>query len=306
LTPWTLLVVAAARRAWRRRAASADEYRPVRFALAASLPPLALLSVAATARNIYFAPALPGVAVLLAWWAREILHGPDRWDVRLLRATSGLLLLGVAVFAAVLGAAGADAWSSRSSHAEFIAISAIGLFIAASLALRAWTAARDHVLHAECSLLLAYCALLAGPAFELYTQVDAWQDLASIARAIDHDAQGKPLILFAPDETTRAIIDMYARTTVSLIPGPVDAASLDRLRTAAAAAPQSRIVVQLPGSANLAAQRLAASLGLRRSSPAHPPDGESQPAWADAAQLRIARSYSLPNGRRYALLEPRP
>src|SRR5580700_695905 len=74
LAPWTLLVIAAARRAWRQRRASLDDYRPVRFALAASVPPLALLSVAATARNIYFAPALPGAALLLAWWAREILR----------------------------------------------------------------------------------------------------------------------------------------------------------------------------------------------------------------------------------------
>ena len=51
---------------------SFDDYRPVRFAVAASLPALAVLSLAATARNVYFAPALPGVALLLAWWAREI------------------------------------------------------------------------------------------------------------------------------------------------------------------------------------------------------------------------------------------
>jgi 4-amino-4-deoxy-L-arabinose transferase-like glycosyltransferase len=306
LTPWTLLVIAAARRAWRQRAAPADDYRPVRFALAASLPPLALLSMAATARNIYFAPALPGVAVLLAWWAREILHGPDRWDVRSMRATSALLLLGVAVFAAALAATGAEAWGTMSSHVEFTVISAIGLLIAASLAIRAWTAARDQVLHAQWSLLLAYCALLVGPASQLYTQVDAWQDLASIGRAIEHDAQDKPLILFAPDETTRAMIDMYARTTVGVITGPIDAAAINHLRTVIVSAPQSRVVVQLPGRANLIAQRVASYLGLRRSSPAQPADGESEPPWAGAARLRIARSYSLPNGRRYALLELQP
>ena len=91
LFPWTLLVIAAARRAWRQRRALRDP-RAVRFALAASLPPLLLLSFAATARNIYLAPALPGFALLLAWWAREILPGPDRWDVRALRATAAILL----------------------------------------------------------------------------------------------------------------------------------------------------------------------------------------------------------------------
>jgi 4-amino-4-deoxy-L-arabinose transferase-like glycosyltransferase len=297
LAPWTLLVIAAARRAWQRRTASFDDYRPVRFALAAALPPLALLSVAATARNIYFAPALPGVALLLGWWARDILHGPDRWDMRSLRATSVLLLLGVAVFAAALWAAGADTWSTSSS---------IGLIVAASLAIHAWAMARGRVQHALWSLLLAYCALLAGPGSQLYGRVDAWQDLASIARAIERDALGKPLILFAPDETTRAIIDMYARTTVSLIPGPIDAAAIDRLRTVAVAAPQSRIVVQLPGHANLVARRVAAYLGLQPGRPTDPADSESEPAWAGAARLRIAKTYSLPNGRRYALLELQP
>jgi len=95
------------------------------------------------------------------------------------------------------------------------------------------------VQRAEWSLLLAYCSLLVGPASQVYSLVDTWQDLASIARAIERDAAGKPLILFAPDETTRAIIDMYARTTVDLIPGPIDAASIDRLKADAGAAPQA-------------------------------------------------------------------
>src|ERR1700727_1856555 len=109
LFPWTLLVLAAVRRAWRQRQTSRHDNRAARFAIAASLPPLVLLSLAATARNIYFAPALPGVALLVAWWAREILSGPDPWDVRALRATALLLLLGVAAFGAALTLVGAVA-----------------------------------------------------------------------------------------------------------------------------------------------------------------------------------------------------
>ncbi len=297
LTPWTLLVIAALRRAWLQRKSAFDDYRPVRFALAASLPSLAILSMAATARNIYFAPALPGIALLLAWWTRE----PDRWDIRALRATSVLLLLGVVIFIAALGVAGADAWNTMNSHAAFILISAAGLGLAAALALRAWAAARGQVQQAQWSLLLAYCALLVGPASQAYTLVDTWQDLASIARAIEHDAAGKPLILFAPDETTRAIIDMYARTTVDLIPGPIDAASIKHLRADAAAAPQSLVVVLLPGRAGSIAQRLR--FGSRRGPSAQRPDGQPELPWMQSAGLRMAKSYALPNGRRYALLE---
>jgi 4-amino-4-deoxy-L-arabinose transferase-like glycosyltransferase len=280
LAPWTVLVIAAARRAWLRRTASIDEYRPVRFALAASLPPLLILSVAATARNIYVAPALPGAAVLLAWWAQETAEVPDRWDRRALRATSVLLLLGVVVIVAAASLIGAEAWNTMGSHAQFIMISAAGLIAATALALRAWTAAPTQVPRALGSLFLAYCALLVGPASQVYTLVDAWQDLPSVARAIEHDAAGKPLILFAPDETTRAMIDMYARTTVGLIPGPIDAAAVDRLKAAAAAAPRSLIVVQLRDVSAL--------------------------SWLPASELRVANTYSLPHGRRYALLELPP
>jgi hypothetical protein len=262
--------------------------------------------MAATARNIYFAPALPGVALLLAWWTREISGIPDRWDVRALRATSILLLLGVMVFVAALGLVGADGWNTIDSHAEFIVISAAGLGLAAWLALRAWTAARDRVQRALWSLLLAYCALLVGPASQLYARVDTWQDLASIARAIERNAVGKPLILFAPDETTRAIIDMYARTTVGLIPGPIDAASIDRLRAAAAAAPQSLVVVQLPGRPGAIAQRLKDRFGPRRGSSPPQSDGPPELPWLQSAGLRMAQDYALPNGRRYALLELNP
>jgi 4-amino-4-deoxy-L-arabinose transferase len=293
LFPWTLLVIAAARRAWRQRRASLHDNRAVRFALAASLPPLLILSLAATARNIYFAPALPGFALLVGWWAREILPGPDTWDVRALRATAAMLLVGVAVFAAVLVVLGADSWSSGAERAIYVAVSFLGLSAAAILAIRAWASAREHAVHAQWALLLAYCALLIGPASQVYRRVDTWQNLAAIARAVERDAAGRPLILLAPDETTRAIIDMYARPSVERIAGPVDAAGIDRIRSAAAAAPMSLFLVQLPSQ--------SPQLPWRRRSP----QADVPPQW-QAAQIQMADSYSLPNGRRYALLQVTP
>jgi 4-amino-4-deoxy-L-arabinose transferase-like glycosyltransferase len=304
LAPWTLLVIAALRRAWLLRKASAGSRRAVRFALAASLPPLLILSMAATARNVYAAPALPGVALLLAWWSQEISIAPDRWDLRSLRATSALLLLGVAAFTAALSLVADDAWSTIKSPAEFMLVSAAGLIAAAVLALRAWAAARDRVPRALCSLFLAYSALLAGPASQIYRQVDSWQDLPSIARAIQHDAADRPLILFAPDETTRAMIDMYARTSVGLIPGPIDAAAIGALKSAVESAPQSLIVAQLPAPAHRVAQRLARALGNGQAGSVS--DSPAEPAWAQAAGLRLAMSYSLRNGRRYGLLQLGP
>src|ERR1700727_3049625 len=234
LFPWTLLVLAAVRRAWRQRQTSRHDNRAARFAIAASLPPLVLLSLAATARNIYFAPALPGVALLVAWWAREILSGPDPWDVRALRATAALLVLG------------ADIWSAIPRHGTFIAIAGLGLLAAAYFSARAWAAARDHAVYSQWALLLAYCALLIGPASQVSRQVDRWQDLAKTSRAVERGTAGRPLILLAPDETTRAIIDMYAHTAVDRITVPPDAAGIARVRAAAVAAPDSLFLVQLP------------------------------------------------------------
>jgi len=282
LAPWTLLVIAALRRAWQRRVVPFHDYRTVRFAAAASLPPLAFLSLAATARNVYLAPALPGVALLLAWWAQESVKNPDRWDTRALRATSVLLLLGVALFAAALVIAGADAWTSIRSHAAFIVISVAGLTLATWFAVRAWAAAGDQTQRAHWALLLAYCMLLVGPASQLYARVDAWQDLESIARAVQHDSAGRPLVLFAPDETTQAMIDMYSRTNAALIAGPAGDGAIDRLKAHMLAAPQSLVLMQLRGRA------------------------EAEPSWQTTAGFRVVQRYALPHGRRYVLLQREP
>jgi len=293
LFPWTLLVLAAARRAWRQRRASLHDNRAVRFALAASLPSLLVLSLAATARNIYLAPALPGFALLVGWWAREILPGPDAWDVRALRATAVMLLLGAVVFGAALAVLGADDWSGMRRPVLYVVISLIGMSAAAILAIRAWAAAREHAVHAQWALLLAYCALLIGPASQAYRRVDAWQDLARIGRAVERDAAGRPLILLAADETTRAVIDMFARQSVGRIGGPLDAAGIDRIRSAAAAAPMSLFLLQLPSR--------SPQLPWRK----RPPQADLPPLW-EAAKIQMTKSYSLPNGRRYALLQVTP
>jgi 4-amino-4-deoxy-L-arabinose transferase-like glycosyltransferase len=327
LFPWTFLVAAAARRAWQERKTPARDdgkethrrvsHRPVRFAIASSLPALVLLSVAATARNVYMAPALPGVALLLAWWAQRLLSDRDRWDILALRGTAALLLLAVLAAIAAVSLIAVDAWSAMPAHAEFIMISAIGLGAAAALAIGAWRHARGNVSRTAWYLLLAYGALLVGPASQAYRQVDTWQDLASIARAIGRDAAGKPLILVAPDETTRAIIDMYAKDRVDLIPGPVDASAIVHLRTAMTAAPRSAIVVQLPGSPRPDLRQLADDFKRGRGmaaqsqekwqsqapSQAESPYSEAPLPWLATAQLRVAKVYALPHGRRYALLE---
>ncbi len=302
LWPWTLLVMAAARRAWRERQAPPDRNRLVRFALAASLPSLALLSLAATARNIYLAPALPGAALLCGWWVAETLLHHDKWDLRALRATVVLLVLASLVMAAALALIGAAAWPSREFPAAGIAIAAAFFALAAAFSVYAWSALRHaRILAAELALLLGYCTLLVGPAYAAYAQVDRWQDLGAIGRALHAAVGDEPLVLFAADETTRAWVDIYTRTTVLRVPGPIDAAAIARLRALVANAPNSSVLAQFPGRAlTPRALALASWLGLgpRFSAEADAP----VPPWVAAADLRVAREFSLPNGRRYALL----
>ena len=114
-----------------------------------------------------------------------------------------------------------------------------------------------------------------GPVAALYARADAWQDLASVGRAIRADASDRPLILFAPDETTRAFIDLYARARVDLVPGPADAAGVQRLQARVRSLPGSRVAV----------------LERRDGLP-----------WIDGSGLAVVKRYSLPHGRTYVLL----
>jgi 4-amino-4-deoxy-L-arabinose transferase-like glycosyltransferase len=304
LWPWIFLVAAAARRAWLERRAPARATRSLRFAVACVVPTVALLSVAATARNVYLAPAMPGFALLIGWWVAETVRKHDAWDLRAVRATAVLVLAAALVFAAALAIVGSD--FSRSASAAAVAgfgvAGALGVIAAAALALGAETAARrGRMLRGPYLLLLAYCVLLALPAAAIYRAVDDWQDLPAIGRAVGADSAGGALILMAPDETTRAFIDMYARTDAELIKGPLDDGAIVRLQESIAAHPGAFVIAQWPGrEATPALRRVAHAFGiaLDSTSPERP-----EPAWPAAASLKIVHLYTLPNGRRYVLLQ---
>ena len=305
LWPWTLLVAAASRAAWRSRHVQSGARSLARFAVAAFLPTLAVLSIAATARNIYLAPALPGLALLLGWWAHDRLDGHDRWDVRAIRATAVLLVVAAAVLATALTIVGRDAWDTLHARGAFVAIAGVGMAVGVALALTAWSAAgAGRMQRALFALLLAYGALLVGPASQIYGRVDPWQDLAAIGRALGRDSAGRPLILFGADETTRAFVDMYAQTSVDFMAGPIDAAATEHLKQRLSAAPRSLVVAQLVGHKESRTLReWGRLLGLATDSAAAAADLDALPAWASDSGLHPLHRYALPNGRRYALLE---
>src|SRR5580698_1575060 len=105
LLPWTLLVAAALRRAWDRVRVPGRAGAPWRFAVGAAFASLIVLSVAATARDIYSAPALLGLGLLVGLWSVDAQLSPTRFDKLALRWTRWLVAViacGFALFPAVL------------------------------------------------------------------------------------------------------------------------------------------------------------------------------------------------------------
>lgn len=304
LWPWTLLVLAAARRAWQERHDAPEQRRAVRFAFATFLPTLGVLSVAATARNIYLAPALPGVALLLGWWVSRLTVSIGPWDRHALRATSFLLLIATLVLGLAVVIIGRDSWDIMPFRTLFVVVSAAGLAAAGLSALCARRLlSQGRTVTVTFALLMAYCSLLVGPASQIYRRADAWQDLRLIGREIRRDTAQHALVLFAADETTRAFIDMYTTTTAVFIPGPMGSVATAHLSEQLTHDPRSQVVVQLAGRKDgKTLQELAGVLGLKRLLSTSPPGSSDTPAWAVALRLHIAHDYSLPNGRHYAVL----
>jgi 4-amino-4-deoxy-L-arabinose transferase-like glycosyltransferase len=298
LLPWTLLVAAALVRAVRRAGASGAEGSPWRFALAASLPFLVLLSLAATARDIYAAPALLGFGVLTGLWAHEARAAPSALDALLLRLTHWLVLafaLLLAAGLAVLAAAGAG--SLPGCLAAAVAVTGIG----AVTTLLGRRAQRRGRLLAGCGWAYAgYALVVCVTALAALPIVDRWQDLPALARRINADTAHQPLALLDPDETTIAMLDHGLNTRfTSLVSGSdaLPAQLVQRWFTAQGA--QARVLVLLPGHASGRVTHWLERFHHFR--PAG--DGAAGELLASAA-AQLAGRYELPEGRRYALLAP--
>jgi 4-amino-4-deoxy-L-arabinose transferase-like glycosyltransferase len=294
LLPWTFVAAASLVRAWRHLGAAGAAGTPWRFALAASLPFLLLLSLAATARDIYAAPALLGFALLAALWLQEAQRAPtrlDQWCVRgtrLLAAIVGGLLVAALLVLALAGSA-ARAWT--------VAVSALILALGIP-ALR-----RSHRVQARGALgesltwtYAAYAAALSLSALVAFPVIDRWQDLGSLARRIRADTAHRPLALLDPDETTLAIIDHGFSGSYSVLTGTDVSATRRWFATRGSSA---RILVLLPGHAEGELTRWLARWYRARS----PGDGVAGTLVASGTAALVQR-YELPQGRRYALLGP--
>jgi 4-amino-4-deoxy-L-arabinose transferase len=296
LLPWTLVVLAAVVRAWRRARAPGARGTAWRFALCSSVPFLALLSLAATARDIYAAPALLGCGLLAGLWLDEAGREPSRLDRA---ATLGTLVLVAVMALACALALGVLAASGEGAALPFVA-AALGVTVLAATALGFGVRAlRGGDLPR--SLLWSYAGYAAAiclAARLIVPVVDRWQDLPALAARIHTDTAQQPLALLDPDETTIAMLDHGgARFTVLASAAAAPPATVGAWF--AAQGPAARVLVLLPGHAGGPVTALLAHLRPA----AAPGDGVAVSLIA-AGAASLALRYELPQGRRYALLEP--
>jgi hypothetical protein len=292
-------VAAALWRSWphvRHGAAGATAWR---FALCASLPFLAVLSVAATARDVYAAPSLLGFGLLAGLWAHDAQQSPGRFDrlaLRLSRYLTSLIAWTLAGSLAVFAAAG-------SARRATCAALALVLLAAVHLALlRAARAERSGQLQRSFGWIYGgYVAAVCLAAVMVLPIIDRWQDLPALARRIHTDTAHEPLALLDPDETTIAMLDHGLGTRFTVLSTPADAGSAAQVvdRWFHTAGPGARVLVLLPGHAPGALSHRLERF-VRRAAAG---DGAAGALTAAGAAVIVQR-YELPQGRRYALLGP--
>lgn len=318
LLPWTLLVAAALIRAWGHTRRVVPERTAWRFALCASLPFLALLSFAATARDVYVAPALLGFGLLVGLWAHDAQNSASRIDRLAVRGSCWLLALIAWTLAGALGvfaAAGAVGWGEAAVTAVAVVGSVHGALLLAARARRT-----DDVQQSVGWIHAGYAAALCLTALVVLPIIDRWQDLPALAERIHLDTTHERLALLEPDETTIAMLDFRLKTPFTILTAADAGAAHGAAapRGAAAPAPEistqqlvagwfrnegpaARVLVLLPGHAPGPVTPWLERFQRR------PADGDGVAgALIAAGAAALVQRYELPHGRRYALLGPPP
>jgi len=303
LLPWTLLGAAALTRAWReiRTSATVSAGTPWRFALCACLPFLGLLSLAATSRDVYAAPAILGFALLVALWASALRRRASRFDEACLTGTRALVAIIACMLAALLGILAAAELHLIILVAEVAVALAVLPLALAALRFAATLQRAKNYSASIAATYAAYALAFTATGLLVLPEIDRWQDLGALARRIQRDRAGSDLAVLDPDETTIAILDHRSRITfTALTARPEDAGRVvadwfDRHGG------HGYVLVLLPGHAPGEVSRL-----IGRWYPiALPDDGVAGVIEADR-RARISMRYELPQGRRYALLSAVP
>ena len=299
LLPWTLLVVAALRRAWDRVRANGPTSTAWRFAVAACLPLLSLLSLSATARDVYAAPLFPGIGLLVALWATERRSATPRLDDFALRATYRIVAVIAFVLAAVLltlALAGITGLPVEIHLFVALLTLIIGVFCWRSGTRGAHRAATAR---SVAWVYTAYAVAFTSSALLLFPVFDRWQNLGALARQIHIDTADNALALLQPDETTIAMLDYRLRTPFTILSARGNEAQQRAVGWFQLHGSRARILVQLPGHAPGELTPLIERWHRRESAK----EGVAS-VLEGAGVARTVAIYQLPHSRRYALLAP--
>src|SRR6185437_7528757 len=202
-----------------------------RFAVASSLPFLLLLTLAATARDVYAAPALLGVSLLIALelseaqrQAREDRRDHLRWTRHLVATIACVLAAALAVLGIASATSGsADVADSALASGEYLGVIVVLLALVWHLLRRAAEAQRrGDVLRGFQWTYAAYAAAFCITSIVVFPTMDRWHDLPSLAGQIHFDSEHASLALLNPDETTIAMLDRRLRTPFSVLTTDAD------------------------------------------------------------------------------------
>jgi 4-amino-4-deoxy-L-arabinose transferase-like glycosyltransferase len=298
LFPWTFLVAAALYRAWTSTRLGGAARRPWRFAIAACLPFLVLLSFASTARGIYIAPALLGFSILVGLWSRELASSPTRYDELAIAATRCVVAVLAVIMVTALGVmALANVHSLVNS--DFIRPLGAGAAIIAIASFAIWmslVAQREHRLYRSIIwICLAYVGGIVAVGAALFPQFDQWQNLGVLAQSIQRDANGRAIALLQPDETTIAMMDHGQFAPLAIIESNDDAPQ--QVIKWFAAHEDGLILVKLPGHATGPLTQLLNHIHVQKA------QTEGLLATLEqAGAAHLVAHYDLQEGRRYALI----
>jgi 4-amino-4-deoxy-L-arabinose transferase-like glycosyltransferase len=299
LLPWTALAVAALAEVPRRWREHGPRGTALRLALGAIVPATLLLSLAATARGVYYGPPALGFALLIglgeAGGAYTSRAGAVCFQLtRLLTA----LLAGLVTVLALLATC-APVFADGMS----LALGAVAL-VGGGAALTLVLYARGRLAW----LALAVTLVLSAGVGPLYHEFNRWQSLEVVAGRIEAAAAGRPLVVLGADETTLALASLYvpAAQRAALIPAEArdaDALARDALTRAGG---EARVLWLVPERRRWNAAAWRAFLGYGAAPAPHAAAGDMIVLPEGLGPLRVEALIERPGGRRYALLAALP
>jgi len=285
LLPWTVPALAALVRGLRQRLPAGGTGTAWRLSLGALVLPFVLLSFAATARGVYFAPPALGFALMLGLFAAEREATSPESPGPAFRVGGGVLavyalLLTLVASLLIFAPRGRDGFAIASGIVAIVSGA-----LAIGLSLRKTRSVRVFVLRQ----LLAAVLVLSGVAGPLYLRLNPVLSLEATAGEVRAMVGSAPLGLYRPDETTTAMGELYLGHPADLTVA-IDRSSHHRPVASA------RLLYLIPGSGRWNLARWLGYLGYGPETVAPRLVGSPIPG------MVVAGVIERPGGRAYALL----